>query len=78
MRPYRSAAQVEADLLALRASAERAGAALACVFSTSAEYEADLINTRRAEGAYGSQRPHRGLAFSILITLLLACAFLML
>jgi hypothetical protein len=77
MRPYRSAAQVEADLLALRASAERAGAALACVFSTSAEYEADLINTRRAEGAYGSQRPHR-LAVSILLTLVLACAFLML
>ena len=51
MLRYRTVAQVEADHLSLRASAERAGLALACAFSSSAEYEADLIRERRASGA---------------------------
>ncbi|BAT60513.1 hypothetical protein GJW-30_1_03058 [Variibacter gotjawalensis] len=37
----------------LRTAAERAGYALACSFSTSEEYEADLIAERRAQGKYG-------------------------
>ena len=52
----RTLARLEADLLALRASAERAGMALACVFSSSDEYEADIIRERRASGAFRPQR----------------------
>jgi hypothetical protein len=48
--------RVEADLAALRASAERAGVALACLFASSDEYEADIIRERRASGAF---RPRR-------------------
>jgi hypothetical protein len=48
----RTTATVEADLVALRAAAERAGSALACLFSSSDEYEADLIRVRRAAGAF--------------------------
>lgn len=38
----------------LDAFAESAGRALACAFSSSAEYEAAVIAERRAEGRYGS------------------------
>jgi hypothetical protein len=48
----------EADLLALEAYAERAGAALACAYSSSAEFDAALIAERRAAGVYGPRR-HR-------------------
>ena len=39
---------VEADLAALRNAAERARTALACLFSSSAEFEAEVIRARRA------------------------------
>ena len=42
------------DALALEACA---GLALACAYSSSDEYEAELIQVRRKAGAYGS--PHR-------------------
>ena len=45
-------------MLALVASAERAGAALACAYSSSAEFDAALIAQRRAAGVYGPRR-HR-------------------
>jgi hypothetical protein len=45
-------ANVEADLAALRTSAERAGTALACLFSSASEFEAEVIRVRRAQGAY--------------------------
>lgn len=48
----RTANAVEADLAALRAAADRAGTALACIFSCSDEFEAEIIRKRRAEGAY--------------------------
>jgi hypothetical protein len=41
---------------ALEASANRAGLALACSYSTAAEFEADLIRERRAAGAYANPR----------------------
>jgi hypothetical protein len=50
---------VEAALLALEARAERAGAALACVYSSSAEFDAALIAERRAAGVYGPKRRRR-------------------
>ena len=45
--------------IALEAFAARAGAAMGCVFSSSAEYDAALIAERRAAGVYGP-RLHRG------------------
>lgn len=48
----------KAQVLALEASAERAGAALACAYSSSAEFDAALIAQRRAAGVYGPRR-HR-------------------
>jgi hypothetical protein len=72
----RTTAAVEADLAALRAAAERAGSALACLFSSSDEYEADIIRERRAKGAY--RPPHRftGVMRVVTLTALLALAFL--
>ena len=42
----------------LEAYAQRAGAALACTYSNSAEFDAALIAERRAAGVYGPRR-HR-------------------
>lgn len=47
------------DALTLEAYAERAGAALACAFSNSAEFDAALIAARRAAGVYGPRRHRR-------------------
>jgi hypothetical protein len=44
------------QILALEAYAARAGAAMACVFSSSAEFDAALIAERRAAGVYGPRR----------------------
>jgi hypothetical protein len=49
----------DSDLIALQAYAERAGAALACAYSSSAEFDAALIAARRAAGAYGPRRHRR-------------------
>jgi hypothetical protein len=77
MLRMRSLAKVEADLVSLRAAAERAGLALACAFSSSAEYERELIEARRAAGAFGPRRRERHLR-TALLTGLLAAVFLML
>lgn len=50
--------QAEAQIIALEAWAARAGAALACAYSSSAEFDAALIAERRAAGVYGPRR-HR-------------------
>ena len=42
------------DVLALEA--ERAGAAMACAFSSSDEFESAVIAERRAAGIYGPRR----------------------
>jgi hypothetical protein len=47
---------MDSDLTALEAYAARAGAALACAYSSSAEFDAALIAERRAAGAYGPKR----------------------
>ncbi len=52
-----TADRVETDLAALKAAAERAGTALACIFSTSDEFEAAVIRTRRAQGALPAAKP---------------------
>ena len=48
----------DAQIIALEGWAARAGAALACTYSTSAEFDAALIAERRAAGVYGPKR-HR-------------------
>jgi hypothetical protein len=45
--------------------AERAGAAWACSFSTSAEYDAAIIAERRAAGLYGPRRARRQLFLTV-------------
>ena len=70
-------ADLEADIVALRAAAERAGTALACLFSTSDEFEAAVIKARREAGAFGPPRKRRTVMWAVATTLL-AAAFLML
>jgi hypothetical protein len=70
-------AGVEADLAALRVAAERAGSALACLFSSSAEFEADIIRVRRAQGAYRHHYRGRLFVHRAALVALLALAFLL-
>jgi hypothetical protein len=77
MHRSRTLARVEADLAALRASAERAGVALACVFASSDEYEADLIRERRASGAFRPRRRWRHYLRLGALTGAVALAFLL-
>lgn len=49
-----STTDIEADLAALKRAAERAGTSLACLFSSADEFEADVIRTRRAQGAFAA------------------------
>jgi hypothetical protein len=55
----------QADTVSLEHYAERAGAAWACSYSTSAEYDAALIAERRAAGVYGPQRARRQLFMTV-------------
>ena len=73
----RTVEQVEADLVALRAAAERAGTALACLFSSSDEFEAAVIQERRAAGALPPLRKRQPV-LTVALTLLLVAVFLML
>lgn len=47
------------SVAALEVSAQQAGAALACLYSSSDEYDAALIAERRAAGVYGPRRQRR-------------------
>jgi hypothetical protein len=76
MNASRSIANLEADLAALRAAAERAGTALACLFSSSDEFEAAVVKVRREQGAYRPWRRRRSLLLAGLFTALLSVAFL--
>jgi hypothetical protein len=73
----RTIADVESDIVALRAAAERAGTALACLFSTADEFEAEVVRVRREQGAYGPlRRTYHPLRWLVL-TALLAVAFVL-
>ena len=76
MSQARAIAELEADIVALRAAAERAGTALACLFSSSDEFEAAVVRLRREQGAYGPRRRSRRLLAAGLFTAMLALAFL--
>ncbi len=74
----RSIAQVESDIVALRAAAARAGTALACLFSTSDEFEAEVVRVRREQGAYGpAARADHASWWPLALTALLVMAFLL-
>ena len=73
----RTLAQLEADIVALRASAERAGTSLACLFSSSDEFEAEVVRVRREQGAYRRHSRARGLWIVALVSVL-ALAFILL
>ena len=52
-------AQAHSEAISLEGDAARAGAALACAYSNSAEFDAALIAERRAAGVYGPRRHRR-------------------
>jgi hypothetical protein len=65
-----------AGMLALQIGAERAGCALACPYSSSAEFEAAVIRSKLAAGIYGPRRRRRqmlyaGAAIGMLVVLVL-------
>src|SRR4030081_3541831 len=59
MTPSRTLSELEVDLAALRAAADRAGTALACLFSCSDEFEAEVVRGRREQGAYRARNRAR-------------------
>jgi hypothetical protein len=73
----RTIADVESDIVALRAAAERAGTALACLFSTADEFEADIVRVRREQGAYGQPRRSYHPLLWVALTAALAVAFVL-
>ena len=65
----------QASAIALETNAACAGLALACVYSSSDEFEAEVIRKRRAAGAYGVSY-HR--EFAMVAAVIVACALLFL
>jgi hypothetical protein len=59
MSQWSQSGSSQGDALALEAQAARAGLALACAYSNSAEFDAELIAARRAAGVYGPRRYRR-------------------
>ena len=53
-----------------------AGLALACAYSSSDEYEAEVIQVRRKAGAYASHHRQTYLAFAITAAAIIVVAFL--
>ena len=78
MSRSRAPGDVEADLMALHSAAERAGTALACLFSTCEEFETAVIVARRRRRAEGAGRRIRRVLWSALDALALGLALLML
>ena len=65
------------DLGVLEATANRAGIALACSYSSAAEYEAEIVRERRAAGAFSQQRITR-MRLMLAATAVMSLAALML
>jgi hypothetical protein len=77
MSATRNIAELEADIVALRASAERAGTALACLFSSSDEFEAEVVRVRREQGAYRRHNRARRPLWIAALVATLALAFML-
>ena len=71
----RTIAELEADIAALRAAAERAGTALACLFSSADEFEAEVVRVRREQGAYQARQRRWRPLLSVSLIGLLVLAF---
>ena len=56
--------------LALEANAASAGLALACTYSSSDEYEAEVIRARRDAGIYGPRRQLRHALVALAVAML--------
>ena len=69
-------ARTPSEVSLLEASVERARLALGCPFSSSDEFEADLIRERRAEGRYGPTPNQRRAVWAGLAAGVLLVAFL--
>ena len=78
MSHSRSIANLEADIVALRAAAERAGTALACLFSTSDEFEAAVVRVRREQGAYRAPTRRRNRVRAAALVVLITLVFVLL
>ena len=77
MAHARSIADLEADIVALRAAAERAGTALACLFSSSDEFEAAVVQVRREQGAFHARQRARSPVRSMALVMVMALVFLL-
>jgi hypothetical protein len=62
--------RLRADVLALEANAERAGYALGCVYTSTDEFEAAVIRSKRAAGLYGHRRWRSALAVGVAVVAL--------
>jgi type IV secretory pathway component VirB8 len=60
-----TARALNAEVLALEDFARRAGAAMACSYSSSEEFDAALIAERRAAGVYGPRRHRKQMLASV-------------
>jgi hypothetical protein len=78
MSTSRTIANLEADIVALRAAAERAGTALACLFSSADEFEAAVVRVRREQGAYRGRNRVLRPFLSLTVVGLLVLAFMLL
>ena len=71
--------QSHSESISLEFDAARAGAALACAYSNSAEFDAALIAARRAAGVYGPKRHRRQMlatAAGVAVALVVVAFFL--
>jgi len=77
MSHSRTIGDLEADIAALRASADRAGTALACLFSSSDEFEAEVVRIRREQGAYRAPNRERYSLRAVALVAVMAVIFLL-
>jgi hypothetical protein len=77
MSHVRSITDLEADIVALRAAAERAGTALACLFSSADEFEAEVVRVRREQGAFRPRKGPRYLMRGVAVIALVALVFIL-
>jgi hypothetical protein len=61
-------------MLTLKVDAERAGLAWACPFSSSDEFEAAVIRSRREAGVYGPKRSRRRALYGAAVVAVLIVA----
>ena len=63
------------DLRALQLTAERAGLALACPFSSSDEFESAVVRSKLDAGIYGPKRRRRLMLYILAAAAVLAIPF---